>query len=286
MRINEDLARICYHEAESDPHGCLAGRTGERPRLQPADDAGGLMDVAMPVVCPPRRREPEWMDQPGLDGDLHLAALVGLRRINFLSRTAGALWSPIKRLALTEPARHWRVLDVACGGGDVSVAIARRARTHSLHITVDGCDLSHTAVAHATMQAAASHLEDLRFFEHDALARDLPPGYDVVMCSLFLHHFDENDAVTLLRRMADAAGRLVLVSDLRRSRTGNLLAWLTCHLVTRSPVVHIDGPRSARAAFSLVEARDLAARSGLEGAGLRRCWPQRFLLQWQRPCQP
>lgn len=240
----------------------------------------------MPVVYTPRRREPEWMDQPGLDGQLHQAALVGLRRINVLSRTAGALWSPIKRLALSEPARQWRILDVACGGGDVSIAIARRARKHGLHVAVDGCDLSQTAIAHATMRAGAFHLDNVTFFEHDALERDLPQGYDVVLCSLFLHHLDEERAVTLLRRMAIAAGRFVLISDLRRSRTGNLLAWLTCHLVTRSPVVHVDGPRSARAAFSFAEARDLAARSGLEGAQLSRCWPQRFLLQWHRPCQP
>ena len=110
----------------------------------------------MPVVLPPRRREAEWMDQPGLDGNLHLAALVGLRRINALSRTASALWPPIKRLAMTDRARHWRVLDVACGGGDVAVAIGRRAISAGLHITVDGCDLSQTAVAHATMQAAAA----------------------------------------------------------------------------------------------------------------------------------
>ena len=125
----------------------------------------------------------------------------------------------------------------------------------------------------------------MKFFEHDALARDLPQGYDVVMCTLFLHHLDEKDAIALLRRMATAAGRLLIVSDLRRGRIGNLLAWLACHLVTRSPVVHVDGLRSARAAFSFAEARDLTIQSGLGGAQLTRSWPQRFLLQWHRPCQ-
>lgn len=223
------------------------------------------------------------MDQPGLEEGLHLSALAGLRRINRWSRTAEILWSPIRRLAATEPARHWRVLDVACGGGDVAVAIALRARSLGLRVTVDGCDLSRIAIDHSSQRARASNLHDATFFVHNALAGDFPDGYDVIICSLFLHHLDEECAVALLRRMAIAASRLVLVSDLRRGIAGNLLAWMACHLLTRSPVVHFDGPASARAAFTLAEAQQLALQSGLDDATLTRCWPQRFLLQWHRP---
>jgi hypothetical protein len=28
---------------------------------------------------------------------------------------------------------------------------------------------------------------------------------------------------------------------------------------------------------------DLAARAGLDGATIRRSWPERFLLSWHRP---
>ena len=98
----------------------------------------------------------------------------------------------------------------------------------------------------------------------------LPEDYDIVMCSLFLHHLDDEMAVDLLSKMAAAARRLVVVNDLRRSTIGYLLAWLGCRLLTRSPVVHVDGPRSVQAAFSLDEIRSVLKQSGLKSACFSR----------------
>src|SRR5262249_61298949 len=84
----------------------------------------------------------------------------------------------------------------------------------------------------------------LVFSACDVLREPLPAGYDAVVCSLFLHHLSAEQAVGLLRRMAAAAGRLVLVNDLARGRAGYLLAYLGTRLLTRSPGVHFDGPRS------------------------------------------
>jgi len=123
----------------------------------------------------------------------------------------------------------------------------------------------------------------VRFFTLDALADPIPEGYDVLICSLFLHHLDEADASSLLRKMAAAAHRLVLVDDLARSLAGSGLAWLACHALSRSRTVWHDGPASAAAAFRPAEALDLARRAGLEGATIRRHWPSRFLLSWSRP---
>src|SRR5262249_5940057 len=110
----------------------------------------------------------------------------------------------------------------------------------------------------------------------------LPGGYDAVICSLFLHHLEETEAVILLRRMADAAGHLVLVNDLARYRWGYLLAYFGTRLLSRCRVVHIDGPRSVEGAFGVAEVRSLAERAGLRKATLARRWPGRFLLSWQR----
>ncbi len=121
---------------------------------------------------------------------------------------------------------------------------------------------------------------DVPFFQLDALNDPLPEGFDVVTCSLFLHHLSEEQAVRLLRKMADAARSTILVNDLSRSRLGYALAWTGCRLLSRSPIVHHDGPASVRAAFNLAEARDLAERAGLERVSLSRRWPRRFLLSW------
>ncbi len=228
-----------------------------------------------------RRLRPEVMDQPGLDPGRHRQALRGLGRINFWSGSAGLLWPPLAALA-RNLGRPLRVLDLASGGGDVPIRLWRRAHRAGLPIVVAGCDVSGGAVEHATRQAERQRT-GVRFFVANALSGDLPAGYDAVICSLFLHHLTEDQAVGLLRRMAAAAGRLVLVNDLVRSRTGLLLARVGTRLLSLSPVVHVDGPRSVEGAFTIAEARALAERAGLSEATVERHWPCRFLLTRVRP---
>lgn len=238
----------------------------------------------MTVNLAQRRLEPELMDQPGLSEDLHRQALSALGRVNRLSRSVAIVWPAICDLAGPRSGRPLRVLDIASGGGDVAVGIARRAARAGMDIQIDGCDISPYAVRHAQQTAETAGLRTAHFFEFNALADSLPDGeYDVVMCSLFLHHLTESDAVVLLRKMSQAARHLVLVNDLRRTRTGYLLAWLVCRLLTRSPIVHTDGPLSVGAAFTPEEILDLARQSGLDGVQLSLRWPQRFLLTWTRP---
>ncbi len=72
-----------------------------------------------------RNRQPELMDQPGLDESLHGHALQSLSRINWISRTSAMIWKPIQKLACESAGkRSLRILDVACGGGDVAVGLA------------------------------------------------------------------------------------------------------------------------------------------------------------------
>lgn len=229
-----------------------------------------------------RDRQPELMDQPGLPGNLHAHALVSLRRINRVSRVAASVWRPIRELAREPGApRPLRVLDVACGGGDIVRDLIRRAGRERLDLRVDGCDISRFAVEFA-QSAAAREGTAAEFFECDVLSAPLPDDYDVVICTLFLHHLNEADAERLLANMARAARRMVVVSDLRRTRIGYWMAHLACNVLTRSPIVRVDGPLSVAAAFSTEEVVALAGRAGLADARLTREWPQRYLLTWSR----
>jgi 2-polyprenyl-3-methyl-5-hydroxy-6-metoxy-1,4-benzoquinol methylase len=225
-----------------------------------------------------RNRQPEIMDQPGLDPAHHAAALIGLRRVNRLSNTAGSLWGELAPLARSR-SQPLRLLDIATGGGDIPIALWQKAKRAGLPIQIEGCDKSPTAIEQARQRAETAGA-DVRFFSLDVLTDMVPTGYDVATCSLFLHHLDEAEGVELLRRMA-AAARVVLVSDLVRCRTGWLMAYLGTRLLTRSPVVHVDGPLSVQAALTPDEALSMAARAGLEGATVRRCWPWRYILRWE-----
>ena len=224
---------------------------------------------------------PELMDQPGLDPGQHRQALDGLRRVNAMSGTSGIIWSAIQSSLPLSNEEPLRVLDVACGGGDVAISLAAKAKTAGLSIRVEGCDISSVAVEHARQQAESADVE-ATFFQHDVLTEQLPCEYDVVSSSLFLHHLSESDAISLMCRMTSAAKSLVLIDDLRRTRIGYMIAWVGCRLLSRSPIVHIDGPQSVVAAFSMGEVRDLAKRAGLDDVRISKHWPQRYLLSWRR----
>ncbi len=224
-----------------------------------------------------RTVRPERMDDPALDEAEHRAALAGLARIHRVSGTAGllsrALGDLLDRLSVPGPAR---VLDVACGGGDLTLALRERA---GRGLAIDGCDKSETALQRARGAAARRGL-DVRFLAHDVLEGALPDGYHAIVCSLFLHHLEDDVVVDLLSRMARADA--VLVHDLVRGAPGRLLARLVPPLLTRSRVVHDDAVLSVDNAFTVDEIRALAVRAGLRGARVTRRWPFRFLLTWSR----
>jgi SAM-dependent methyltransferase len=226
---------------------------------------------------------PEIMDEPGLDPQRHQQALRGLARINRWSGSARILWPAIRDLARQLPAaRPLRILDIATGGGDVPVKLWHKGQRAGLSLQITGCDRSPEAVAFARRHADRSQAP-VHFFEWDACQGDLPGSADVVTCSLFLHHLDEEQAVALFQRMARAAKRAILVNDLVRSWTGLALAYVGTRVLTTSRVVHVDGPRSVANAFTIPEAAELARRAGLGNARIRRRWPRRMLLSWQRP---
>lgn len=228
-----------------------------------------------------RNLQPEIMDQPGIDGERYGRVMAGLARINYVTRSAGIIWPSIRRLAAESPGRPLSLLDVATGAGDVPVALARRARRAGIDLRIAACDISPQAIEHARERARRAGA-GVTFFVCDAISAGFGEPYDIVTSSLFLHHLDEALCVEVLRRMSAAARRVLVVSDLLRSRTNFWMAHLGVRLLTRSDVMHIDGPRSIEGAFTLDEVRQLCRQAGLEAAELVRRWPCRYLLRWRR----
>jgi SAM-dependent methyltransferase len=237
----------------------------------------------MPLIPPlsDRDRQPEIMDRPDLDPGAHHHALHGLAKINRWSRSVAAIWPVVEDTARRVRGRGVRVFDLACGGGDVLVGLWQKAARAKIPVGLDGCDVSSLALEHAERRSAEAGAR-VRLFQADALRDILPDGYDVVCASLFLHHLADDEAVALLARMKRSTERVVVVDDLLRSQAGYALAWAGTRLLTRSRVVHADGPVSVRAAFTAPEVRRLADAAGLTGATVRTHWPYRFLLTWSR----
>jgi 2-polyprenyl-3-methyl-5-hydroxy-6-metoxy-1,4-benzoquinol methylase len=257
----------------------------------------------LPLDLSERRLQEEIMDDPGLEPAEHLLALRALTMVNRLSLTAERAWREVRRLAKarrsagggdpraggrdhpvegegTDSHRPLRILDVACGGGDTVLALKRRGERAGIPLEVQGCDVSPVALEHARKQARREGVE-ASFFELDALTSSLPSGFDLVCSSLFLHHLEEEEVVRLLAGMAEA-GKTLLLQDLRRTRAGYWLAHGTLRLLSRSRVAQVDGPRSVQASFRIPEVKALARRAGLDNARIVPCWPQRFVLTWNR----
>jgi 2-polyprenyl-3-methyl-5-hydroxy-6-metoxy-1,4-benzoquinol methylase len=221
------------------------------------------------------------MDDPAIDRNEHHQALNGLARVNSFSRSAQLLWPAIFAVARTVSHGPTRVLDVATGAGDVPVKLCQLAQRDGVSLEMAACDVSPVALECARARAEAAGLR-LHLFQRDAVNEATEDEYDVVMSSLFLHHLPSVQAITLLCNMRESSSKLVLVNDLRRCTAGLAAAWIGTRLLTRSRVVHVDGVRSVRAAFTIPEVRTLAQQAGMRGVSIERRWPWRFLMQWTR----
>ena len=145
------------------------------------------------------------MDQPDLDVRRHVHALDALGRANAVSRTAAAVWPSIRAVSLGTVEPPLRVLDIACGGGHVLLSLARHSARARMDVDWLGWDMSPVAIDYARTLALRRGVEGVRFELAEVLRDPIPAGIDVVLCTLFLHHLTETDAVAAAPE--DARGR-------------------------------------------------------------------------------
>jgi 2-polyprenyl-3-methyl-5-hydroxy-6-metoxy-1,4-benzoquinol methylase len=221
-----------------------------------------------------RRLEGEAMDDPAVDPLLHRAALMKLAQLNSLAGSARSVGRELEALG-----GNLRVLDLATGSGDLPLRLVQHGKRLGRRWQVDGADIAPLAIQVARENCAnMPESSRPRYFQLDALQDPLPEGYDVLTCSLFVHHLSVDQATTLLMRMKRAAKRAVIVQDLLRSPGALRLTWLATRALSRNPLILEDGPASVAAAFTLEEARALAQRAGYEPSNVNPCWPYRWLL--------
>jgi len=216
---------------------------------------------------------PEMMDvateaSPALNRDL--------RNLASLNRRFGATRAVLGQLDhLLRSRTPLRIVDFGTGGGDIPRAIVCRARAC-------GCPVSITAVDRQkpTLQIAEKFSEEfpeITFVPSDLLEYS-EGSYDIVMCNLVLHHFDESDVIRLLRRWREMAKVAVLVTDLRRSRLAQVGIFAVTEMFYREPMTRHDARLSAERAFSFGEMHRLALAAGWSGFVHRRCPVFRQLL--------
>lgn len=112
-----------------------------------------------------------------------------------------------------------KVIDVGCGGGLLSEALARRGAE------VTGIDLAEASIAVAREHAGASGLAiDYQCVATEAMAQRAPKSFDVVCCLEMLEHVPDPEAI--IKACADLLrpGGLAVFSTLNRSPRAFALA--------------------------------------------------------------
>jgi SAM-dependent methyltransferase len=204
----------------------------------------------------------ELMDRPQPVSSELLTDLQNLERLNRYFGSHALVLRFLKRWV--QAGESIRIIDLCTGFGD----IPRRM--------VDWCRKNAVTVRIAAIDSQASTLElaetagypEINFVRADVFEFEEPA--DLVFCSLALHHFPDDKASELVRRMKKMASRAVLVSDLERTDLAIFGIDLLTATLFRQPMTCHDARLSIRRAFSFREMHRLAEEAAWEQFGHAR----------------
>jgi 2-polyprenyl-3-methyl-5-hydroxy-6-metoxy-1,4-benzoquinol methylase len=231
--------------------------------------------LALDPLRPSRRFDPrllELMDRPDPSKPELARALVNLQRLNQHFGSHRIIRHFLKRWL--KPGEKLSILDACTGFGDIPRLIVESARQQGSQVKVLAMDMQPATLDIA--RRGSDLFPEISYVQGDVRSFECRERFDIVLCSLALHHFGWSEAVEILQRLRRLSGRTVLISDLMRSVTGLLGVYLLTSTIYRDPMTKFDGRLSIRRAFSFGEMKKLAIEAGWDGFGHRR-----FLMSHQ-----
>ncbi|KUG08066.1 methyltransferase domain-containing protein [Solirubrum puertoriconensis] len=225
-----------------------------------------------------RSSEPELMDDLTLASDDLRQNLDELEVINTRLGGYRVVLNALQRLRPRLPAgRPVRIADLGSGGGDTLRRVAQWARQQDLAVELVGLDANAFMVDYARARSQA--YPEIEFKQQDIFAPDFAlQRYDVVMCSLFCHHFAAQELVPMLRQWREQAHVAVVINDLHRHPLAyHSIKWLT-RLLGGSYLVQNDAPLSVARAFRRTDWEELLATAAITRYELRWQWAFRWQL--------
>jgi ubiquinone/menaquinone biosynthesis C-methylase UbiE len=205
----------------------------------------------------------ELLDETGHDPMELAANLHDIRSVNRLAGGSATVLHHLPPLLGAAPrGRPVAILDLATGSGDIPLVVAAWGMRNGWPLTITVSDASPPILAEARRMLAGT--PGIAFAEWDARAVPMPDrAFDIVLCSLALHHFAPRDAIRVLREMDRLAGTGFIVNDIRRSTPGYVAAWLASRIATRNRLTRHDMPLSVRRAYTPSELHALCAAAGI-----------------------
>lgn len=224
-----------------------------------------------------RSHAAEIMDDFSMEGDLLKATLDKIAQINFLLGGNRITRTGVAALIKGIPAsREITIVDIGCGNGDM---LRQLSDTFSSQrkIKLTGIDANQATVTHA--RNLSKDYPDIEYYCQDITQPAFREQcYDIVLCTLTLHHFKEAEIRELMKIFYRQAGKGIVINDLHRCALSYRLFQLVCFVFNLNRMVREDGLVSILRGFKKKELQHLSAELNIDQYSLK--WKWAFRYQW------
>lgn len=220
--------------------------------------------------------EKELIDEKNIHKDL---LFKNLRELDALNRTTGGhaiTLRGIKQL-ITDHIRIYHIVDLGCGSGDSLRVIADWARKKNFHVKLTGVDINADVIEYLGKHCSAyPEITGISSDYQEFL--DLNPSVDIVHCSLFCHHLNENQLIKLFTYFHEKVKTGFVINDLQRNWLAYYGAWIITRLLNGTILAKNDGPLSVLRAYKRRELKYMLERSNIRSYTIQKKRLYRFLI--------
>ncbi|WP_281846336.1 methyltransferase domain-containing protein [Olleya namhaensis] len=167
------------------------------------------------------------------------------------------------------------IIDLGCGGGDILREISLFGKKNNYNFKLIGIDANPHTVNYANL--LSRKYDNVSFEAIDIFSDQFNNlEYDLVLTTLFLHHFKEDQLVSFLKPVLQKAKLGIVVNDLHRHKLAYYLFKLLCTTIKNKTIVE-DGLTSVLRGFKREE---LTTISEQINANYQIQWKWAFRFQW------
>jgi len=168
------------------------------------------------------------------------------------------------------------IVDLGCGSGDMLRAVADYGRKNNFIFKLTGIDANEYTVNYASKLSV--NYPEISFIKMDAQSTEFSgTAFDIVIATLFLHHFTEQEIEHLLIPIVNRVRIGIVINDLHRSRAAYYL-FKGISLFIKNPMVKKDGAISVLRGFKKNELINISNKLNNTASSIR--WKWAFRYQW------
>ena len=195
-----------------------------------------------------RTDKEELMDDFSIGGDLLRDTLNKLEKINRWLGGNKVTVNGLKALLKNHPKEQKiTIVDIGCGHGDILRDVAKFGRKEGYKFKLIGVDANSAAIDYAN--ELSMEYPELSFKTQDIFSKDFKSEtFDVVIATLFLHHFKEEQLVSFLKNTIKQTKIGMVVNDLHRHTLAYYLFLLLSIFISNKMIIE-DGLTSVLRGF-------------------------------------